>query len=349
MYRDCPLKFRFYEEGAPQGAVPLFAFGTEFHRHVERYVAACQEKGLTQDYELADEMAAAVTDSRMKRALAQLPLTVIIRPDLLPMGMETSFELPIDGWLLRGRIDRVEVEPDGTVRIIDYKTGFRPQYPKEPSPQLLLYAAAWATLHPEAVRFRLRQVWPEADPMLPAPEWVVEDGLSLEMLRPVLQEIEARTDWEPTPSQKACQSCPFLTTCCPVGHEDIITSAEAAVCAYERSQRLLAAVKAYCEDHYVEELPQWLAPKWVSRGEGRFAVAGTGKEKQENLTQIIRRIFVHAAAGEVKLSSALDVKGAWLSREMGKGTPLAEDLKPYVYQTPPRPRWTGQSKPEAES
>ncbi len=338
MYRDCPLKFRLYEEGKPQGAVPLFDDGLRLHRALDVYVGHCQEAGLTEDYEFADQMAEAAETPRLRRAIRQFPITITIRPDLVPAGLETSFELPVAGWLLRGRIDRVEVEPDGTVRIIDYKSGFRPQYPKEPDQQLLTYAGAWQRLR-GGERFRLRQVWPEADPQLPAPEWLVDGSVSLGHVEAVINEIEARTDWEPTPSQDACQSCPFLTTCCPVGHEDVITSPEAAICAYERSQRLLSAVKAYCAEHYVEGLPQWMAPKYVARGENHYTVKGTGREKAANLTEVIRKVFVHAAAGEVKLSSALDVKTGWLSREMGKRTPLAEEIEPYVYQTPPRPRW----------
>ena len=92
---------------------------------------------------------------------------------------------------------------------------------------------------------------------------------------------------------------------------------------------------------FVPELPTYMAPAWVARQESHFAILGKGKEKQENTAQAVRIIFVAAAKGLAKLASALEVKTGWLSREMGKETPLAEELKPLTYQTPPRPRFTG--------
>jgi hypothetical protein len=292
-----------------------------------------------QDYDLADAMAEGITDRRLQRAVRQFPVTITIRPDLVPAGLETAFELELaGGWLFRGRLDRVEVEPTGRVRIIDYKSGYKPQYPKDPDPQLLIYAACWQRLHPEAQSFELRQVWPEANFQLPSPTWQVEGKLSLEPVYQAIAEIEAETKWDARASQRACSFCPYLTTACPLKPE-VITTDEEAIIAWERSKRLGAAVKVYCEDHDVEGLPSWGAPKNVN--DASFAPKGASRSKENaaNRVEIIRVFIKHAAAGLVKLSSALTIKTPYLNKAMGQGGELAEDLAPYVYQTPPRPRF----------
>jgi hypothetical protein len=347
MWRDCHCKYHLYAIGTPQEPVSGFQHGIALHEKVEAYVGWCNDAGVSQDYDAADNMAEGVTSKRLQKAIRQFPVTITIRPDLVPAGLETAFELAIwpDRWLFRGRMDRVEIEPDGRVRIIDYKSGFKPQYPKDPDPQLLIYAACWQRLHPEAQKFELRQVWPEANYQLSSPTWQVEGPLSLEPVMQAIKEIEAAmflagdnpdsSVWEARASQKACSFCPYLTTACPLKPEVITTDEEATV-AWVRSARLLTAVKVYCEDHEVEGLPGWTAPKSVN--EAHFAPQGASRSKENaaNRTEMIRKIFVHAAAGEVKLSSALKVDGSWLNREFAKETPLAADLKPYVYQVPPK-------------
>ncbi|WP_201774458.1 RecB family exonuclease [Demequina sediminicola] len=62
---------------------------------------------------------------------------------LEPNAREEFVELQLpDGPLLRGFIDRVDVAPDGSIRIIDYKTGKtpRPQYGQKERFQMKFYA-----------------------------------------------------------------------------------------------------------------------------------------------------------------------------------------------------------------
>ena len=61
---------------------------------------------------------------------------------LEPAERETYLEVPLrDGPLLRGVVDRIDVAPDGAVRVVDYKTGKapRPQYQSEALFQLRFY------------------------------------------------------------------------------------------------------------------------------------------------------------------------------------------------------------------
>lgn len=61
---------------------------------------------------------------------------------LEPAERETFLEVPLeDGPLLRGIVDRIDVAPDGALRVVDYKTGKapRPQYQDEALFQLRFY------------------------------------------------------------------------------------------------------------------------------------------------------------------------------------------------------------------
>lgn len=61
----------------------------------------------------------------------------------IPINLEAWFKVSIDGNILHGRIDRIDQLPDGTLEIIDYKTG-RPKEKLEAGDkeQLLLYQIA---------------------------------------------------------------------------------------------------------------------------------------------------------------------------------------------------------------
>lgn len=62
---------------------------------------------------------------------------------LEPAGREEFLELQLeDGPLLRGFIDRIDVAPDGSIRIVDYKTGKTPlpQYGQKEKFQMRFYA-----------------------------------------------------------------------------------------------------------------------------------------------------------------------------------------------------------------
>jgi RecB family exonuclease len=64
-------------------------------------------------------------------------------PDTQVLHTEESFDIHIGETLVTGRIDRIDRRPDGSVAIIDYKTGKpRDQEDADQSLQLSLYAIA---------------------------------------------------------------------------------------------------------------------------------------------------------------------------------------------------------------
>jgi DNA helicase-2/ATP-dependent DNA helicase PcrA len=90
----------------------------------------------------------------------------------MPFDVEVSFSADVDGIALRGRMDAVFQEPDGTWTVVDWKTGAVPE-PGRLRPlavQLTAYRLAWAALRGvplEKVRAAFhyvregRTVWPE--------------------------------------------------------------------------------------------------------------------------------------------------------------------------------------------
>lgn len=65
------------------------------------------------------------------------------------ISTEFEFEIPFGHHVLTGRIDCVARNADGTVEIIDYKTGRKGNTPQQKAvPQLAIYRMAWEELHP---------------------------------------------------------------------------------------------------------------------------------------------------------------------------------------------------------
>lgn len=124
-------------------------------------------------------------------------------------------QLDDDLWL-HGFVDRIDVAPNGDVRIVDYKTG------RAPSPafadksffQLKCYALLWQMEHDVHVR-RLQMLFlGSGERLLQDPTPAEIDGIK-EQVREVWQRMKAANEqasWEPKPS-KLCDWCSFHARC----------------------------------------------------------------------------------------------------------------------------------------
>lgn len=131
-------------------------------------------------------------------------------PEAGPARMvEVSFAVEIGGAEVRGRIDAVFLDEDGTVHLIDWKTG-QPRQSYAERLQLPLYAHAANRLWDvEPERMRLAYVF------MPGGEEV-----GVEMGEGFLEEAEERVlralgkiraqDYDPKPSAYACSYCPVV-------------------------------------------------------------------------------------------------------------------------------------------
>jgi ATP-dependent helicase/nuclease subunit B len=142
-----------------------------------------------QDYPPWD-LVAALESARTERAIAALLAWEARRAPFQVVDVERPVQLRIDGWSLKGRLDRVDRLEDGSLVIVDYKTGTLPasagwfsdrlRFPQMPAYTLSLGDALRAFLvvavDDGAVEFRAAGSLPEdfparARPSLSGADW----------------------------------------------------------------------------------------------------------------------------------------------------------------------------------
>ncbi|MDQ2757157.1 MAG: PD-(D/E)XK nuclease family protein [Actinomycetota bacterium] len=135
---------------------------------------------------------------------------------LEPRDRELYVEVPIDGLTLRGIVDRLDVAPDGAIRVVDYKTGRSPgeQFERKALFQMRFYAL---------VIWRLHGVIPQVLQLVYLGDRVIlryspdeHDLLATERtVRAVWEAIrlaDETGDWRPNRS-RACGWCDFKALC----------------------------------------------------------------------------------------------------------------------------------------
>ncbi len=133
MFLECPLKYKFYyidnlkEQCKPK---PYHSMGISVHDALEKFFSQ-PTRSLDVLHNLlrkhwVREGFAGRNEERVwgLKALAMLTnfyhsVDVHTQPEM----MEVSFEVELDGFILNGRIDRVDKLSDGSYELIDYKTG----------------------------------------------------------------------------------------------------------------------------------------------------------------------------------------------------------------------------------
>jgi putative RecB family exonuclease len=145
-FTNCALAFRFSQiEHRPEPPSPPAVKGTLVHAALEglfwhhpagartRHAADAELNRawdeLQTDEEFvglqlpADEATAFLADSR---ALVDNYFSLEDPNDVRAVAVELGVETVVDGMRLRGKIDRLDVAPDGSLIVVDYKTGRAP-------------------------------------------------------------------------------------------------------------------------------------------------------------------------------------------------------------------------------
>ncbi len=155
-YETCPLKFKLSRDWRiPEEPHAPMQYGAAMHLALRHYDDAIRfQRPVTSDEVVQvfrDEFAKATIRDDYQRELYQtqgsqqlqdfVTATATNPPEVI--HTEQEFDIEVSGTKIRGRIDRIDRLPDGTVRIIDYKTG-KPKSKKdaEKSLQLSIYAMA---------------------------------------------------------------------------------------------------------------------------------------------------------------------------------------------------------------
>lgn len=134
----------------------------------------------------------------------------------IPVALEGWFKVKVGEYLINGRIDRIDQRPDGSLEIIDYKTGgSKEKLDTDDKQQLLLYHIAATTL-PE-----YRHIGPVGkltfyyvnDNIRTSFEAEPDDVEKLkEKLLTTIEKIKSG-DFTATPSQFVCKYCEFRNIC----------------------------------------------------------------------------------------------------------------------------------------
>ncbi len=156
-YETCPLQFKFEREWKLSRQIHAAAqYGAAIHRVLRTYYDSIRLNRIKSDEELLqlfqDDLAASGIQDEyqrelyLKQGLEQLrDFLVGTRSSAAAEVLHTEewFDIRIAGTKVAGRIDRIDRASDGTVAVVDYKTGkARSQEDADDSLQLSIYAMA---------------------------------------------------------------------------------------------------------------------------------------------------------------------------------------------------------------
>ena len=157
-YETCPLRFKMEADwNLPGEPVPAMQFGNAVHTSLKGYYdAVCAGRPLTREQFLnifEEQLKISPFDDPHQKELYrsqgfdQLGEFYDLRnqePAPHVLATEKFFELMIGGVKVIGRIDRTDQLPDGSIAIVDYKTGNpRDQEDADKSLQLSVYASRY--------------------------------------------------------------------------------------------------------------------------------------------------------------------------------------------------------------
>ena len=156
-YERCGLRFKLERDwriaGEPAAAMQ---YGAAIHRVLKTYFDSVRLGRAKSDEELIGQFREDLASAGIREAyqhelyekqgvaqLAEFLTSVRSAPASQVLHTEEGFEIHIGPVTVVGRIDRIDSRPDGTVAVVDYKTGkARDQEDADESLQLSLYAIA---------------------------------------------------------------------------------------------------------------------------------------------------------------------------------------------------------------
>jgi putative RecB family exonuclease len=194
--------------------------------------ATAQDDGAETDANAPEAIEAWLASAgRLVEAYFSLEDPTRIQPD----GREQLVEVTLpDGLLLRGYVDRLDVAPNGAIRVVDYKTGAMPREAFEAKAlfQMKFYALAlWRTRGVVASQLKLIYL-ADGDTLTYAPEEgeLLRFQRTLQAIWAAIERAVATGDFRPSPS-RLCDWCNHQARCPAFGGTPPPFPAEAAAAA----------------------------------------------------------------------------------------------------------------------
>jgi DNA helicase-2/ATP-dependent DNA helicase PcrA len=209
-YGRCPKRFYWSSvRPLPRFAGPAARIGTEVHRWIE--LRSHGQGSLLEEFDEPDLMAEEIAGrpgriEELRTAFLQSRFA-----SLVPRFVERSFLLPIEGFVVSGRIDAIYGADDGPWEVVDYKTGRRPADDDElAATQLDVYALAcidvWGR-RPEDLTLTYLYLSGGGE----VSHTVTDEGAIRDRVRTWLRGI-GEASYEPTPGPQ-CRWCDFRPFC----------------------------------------------------------------------------------------------------------------------------------------
>ncbi|WP_448628691.1 RecB family exonuclease [Geodermatophilus sp. URMC 64] len=260
-FKTCPLLYRFRTiDRLPERKSRAAVRGTLVHAVLERLYdlpaaqrtpAAAQEliapawAELSADPEIAELFAGTADDDQPAEPLdawltsaGRLVETYFRLEDptrIQPDGREQLVEVTLpDGLLLRGYVDRLDVAPNGALRVVDYKTGAMPREAFEAKAlfQMKFYALVlWRTRGVVASQLKLIYLG-DGDALTYAPDEgeLVRFERTLQAIWAAIERAVSTGDFRPSPS-RLCGWCDHQALCPSFGGTPPPFPSEAAAAA----------------------------------------------------------------------------------------------------------------------
>lgn len=159
-FMTCPLQYRYrYILRIPVPASAALSFGDTMHRTIRAFYEAVKSGARPKKWDLLQMLddnwsRAGYGDKTYEEKMKNHGMELLTgfyakgyNPDVVPYKLEEPFKIKITPSLtLGGKIDRIDIRKDGTMEIIDYKTGTAPKA-RDPRKdlQLTVYAMASGT------------------------------------------------------------------------------------------------------------------------------------------------------------------------------------------------------------
>jgi len=223
-YRECPMKWKIkYVDKVPEKPKKHFSLGSSVHSALEKMyrVDACPHVDLVLAELDAEWISAGYRDAKEEakykaEAVRMLRAFHAAEPPhwRRPLAVEAEFSFRVNHVEVRGFIDRVDLEPDGTLTVVDYKTGRELEPGRaEEDDQLTMYQLACGALFPDIPVGLL------AFCHVPTASWQRCGPRPPERLRALEAEVVAthaaivRGEFRERPSAQSCQWCDYKALC----------------------------------------------------------------------------------------------------------------------------------------